>query len=154
MTSKKNVVGRLTAIRSVGVRTIIEVHEEATFSTFFHYYTQAGMKRSTKKLIRTANRNEGLHPWYAAYRMQPGLEALAEQLRKMPQFTSVKIRIIKKRAYRRLCTVAADVLGGLAANKPCGEWIGQRPIAVDLDRPQSFILVAKRSRSRLTYGIR
>ena len=151
--NKKNVVARLTAIREIGVRTIIEVHDDddTTFSTFFHYYTQVGLKRSTKTQIRVANRNDGLHPWYRAYRIQPGLEALAEHWKKMPQITSVRVRIIKKRAYRRLLEAAPDVLGLV---KDRAQFSHEQPIAVDLGLSQSFVIVAKKSRARLTYGMR
>ncbi len=111
MATNKKVIARLTAIRAIGVRTIIEVQEDATFVSFYHYFTQDGLKWSTKKFVRTANRNESLLPHYRAYRLQPGLEAIAEHLKTMPQFTSIKIRIIRKRAYRKLLAAAPDALG-------------------------------------------
>jgi len=109
--SKTVVIARLTAVREVGVRTIIEVHSDASFNSFYQYYTQEGMKRSTKELIRTTGRNEGIRPWYRAYCTQPGLEVLATRMLDMKQFKSVKIRILKKRAYRQLLEAAPDVLG-------------------------------------------
>lgn len=108
---KTVVVARLTAIRNVGVRTIIEVCADANFLSFYRYYTQEGTRRSTKSLIRTASRLEGLRPWYRAYRTEPGLEVLAARLLDQKQFTSVKVRILKKRAYRQLLKAAPEVLG-------------------------------------------
>src|SRR6185436_626734 len=100
--AKRVVVARLTVIREVGVRTIVELYEDATFSSFYQFFTQDGARRSTKKYIRSANRNEGLSPWYRAYRMKPGLAAVAEHFKTMPNITSVKVRIIKRRAYKKL----------------------------------------------------
>jgi hypothetical protein len=105
------VVARLTVERSVGVKTIIEVHEDATFMTFFHYFTQEGRRRSTKREVRTANRNEGLVPHWRAAWMTPGLEVLARLFEGMKHITSVKVRVIKKGAYRRLIEASPDVLG-------------------------------------------
>jgi len=111
MKNKSKVVARLTAIRSVGVRTIIEICEDASFHNFYRYYTQQGTRRSTKTPVRTASRNEGLHPWHRTYRMEPGLEVLATRMLDQKQFSSVKVRILKKRAYRQLLDAAPDVLG-------------------------------------------
>lgn len=108
---KTNVVARMTVIRSVGVRTIIEVHADATFSAFYRYYTQDGRKYSTKRLVRTANRNFGLESWRAVNQTKPGLEMLAFRFIAMPHVISVKIRIIRKREYRRLLTATPDGLG-------------------------------------------
>jgi len=111
MKNKSKVVARLTAIRQVGYRTIIEVCEDASFHSFYRYYTQQGTRRSTKTPVRTASRNEGLHPWYRAYRITPGLEVLATRMLDQKQFSSVKVRIIKKRDYLKLLEAAPDALG-------------------------------------------
>jgi hypothetical protein len=108
--NKSNVVARLTGTREIGNVTIIEVHKDATFHEFYRIYTQVGRRRSTKRLVRTANRNHGLEPWFAAHRMQPGLEVLAAKWRERKGLT-VKLRIIKKRAYRKLINAPADQLG-------------------------------------------
>jgi hypothetical protein len=108
---KPIVVARLTATRAVGCKTIIEVCEDATFNSFYRFFTQQGNRRSTKKLVRTANRNEGLRPYFQAYRMTPGLEKLAEFWRNHPGVTAVTVRIIKRRAYKRLITARPDELG-------------------------------------------
>jgi hypothetical protein len=114
MKNKSKVVARMTVEREVGVKTIIEVHEDATFSLFFHHYSQEGRRRSTKREIRVSNRNEGLFPIYRAHTMTPGLEAVGTIFKGMKNVVSVKIRIIKKRAYRRLISVSPSELGGLA----------------------------------------
>jgi len=108
---KPVVVARMTVIREVGNRTIIEVCDDATFSSFYKIYTQNGNRRSTKKHVRTANRNEGIQPYYRAHLVQPGLKGLAEHWQKMPGVVSVKVRIIKGKAYRRLITASPDQLG-------------------------------------------
>jgi hypothetical protein len=101
----------MTVTREVGNLTIIEVHEDATFSRFYHIFTQVGKRRSTKRLVRSANRNEGLRPYFQAHLMQPGLERLAEHWKKQPGVASVKVRIIKKRAYQKLISTTPDQLG-------------------------------------------
>ncbi len=108
---KPKVIARMTVTRALGNLTIVEVREDATFSTFYQVFTQTGRRRSTKRLVRTANRNEGLQPHFRAYRMQPGLEKLAEHWQKLPGVTSVKVRIIKKRLYRKLISARPDELG-------------------------------------------
>jgi hypothetical protein len=108
---KPIVVARLTVTRAVGCKTIIEVCADATFNAFYRFHTQQGNRRSTKRLVRTANRNEGLQPYFQAYRMTPGLEKLAEFWRTQPGVTTVTVRIIKRRAYKQLITARPDVLG-------------------------------------------
>ena len=108
---KPVVVARLTVIREVGNRTIVEVSDDATFSSFYRIFTQIGNRRSTKKFVRAASRNEGLLPYYRAYLMVPGLKVLAEHWSRQPGVSSVKIRIIKKRTYRQLLSARPDQLG-------------------------------------------
>lgn len=105
------VIARMTVTRPRGNLTIIEVREDATFSSFYQVYTQIGKRRSTKRLIRTANRNEGLQPYFRAHLLQPGLEKLAEHWCKIPGVQSVKVRIIRKRLYRKLINARPDELG-------------------------------------------
>lgn len=116
--NKSKIVARLTVTREIGVVTMVEVHEDANFSQFYRYYSQEGRRRSTKKLIRTANRNEGLKPWHTAYQKTPGLEMVARIFESMAHVTNVKVRIIKKRAYKRLISLPADELGGVVTGKP------------------------------------
>ena len=109
---KLGVVARLTVIRTDGMRTIVEVHSDARFHSFYHFYRQCGKKRSTKELIRTASRNEGLNQigyW------QPGLETIACRLEKYAcqsnPVVKKTIRIIQRRAYRKLISARPDQLG-------------------------------------------
>lgn len=107
---KPVVVARLIVTRALGNRTIIEVHEGATFSAFYRIYTQTGNRRSTKRLVRTASRNEGLQPYFRAHLMVPGLKTLAEHWSRQPGVSAVKVRIIRKRAYRKLLSARPDEL--------------------------------------------
>jgi len=111
--NKSNVVARLTATREVGNVTIVEVHQDATFHQFYRIYTQIGRRRSTKRLVRTANRNAWIEPWYAAHRTQPGLHLLEAKWKGRTNLKTVKLRIIKKRAYRKLINAPANELGPL-----------------------------------------
>jgi len=141
----KQVVARMTIIREVGVRTIVEVYSDATFSNFYSFFTQDGARRSTKKLIRCANRNEGLRPWYRAYRMQPGLAAIAEHFKTMPNITNVKIRIIRKRIYRKLLDAAPDASLVRVHSQADPRLVpGRRIAAYPVQLPQGYTTIAKR----------
>jgi len=106
---KPVVVARLTVTRAVGSRTIIEVMENATFSNFYRISIQQGNRRSTKRLVRMANRNEGLRSY--GHDQQPGLETIAARWSQQPGVASVKIRIIRKRSYKKLISARPDQLG-------------------------------------------
>lgn len=112
--NKPIVIARLTVIRKDGHRTIVEVQADASFHRFYCFYTQDGARRSTKTLVRTASRNAYL-PTVNAHRHTPGLDVVARQLESLfaqsNPVVSTKIRIIRKRAYKRLITVSADQLG-------------------------------------------
>jgi len=146
MATNNKVVARLTVIREIGVRTIVEVNQDATFSNFYSYFMQEGARRSTKKLIRCANRNEGLAPWYRMYRMEPGLAAIAEHFKTMPNITSVKIRIIRKRLYRKLLAAAPDELGitKVASQIDPRLMPGRIVAAYPVQLPQGYTTIAKR----------
>jgi len=108
---KKSIVARMTIHHTNGKRTIVEVPEDATFSEFYHFYLQEGKRWSTKKQIRVANRNTGLLS-LNAHLQTPGLEAVkAQALRWGREIESIKVRVIRKKAYRRLLTTAPDQLG-------------------------------------------
>ncbi len=108
-----NVVARLTITRANNMKVIIEVHSDATFSKFYTYYRQTGNRRSTKEFIHMRSRNEGLH-YINAHLQTPGLEVLADRAANKVYYgyaaqnpvTSMKLRIIKKREYRRLLNMA------------------------------------------------
>jgi hypothetical protein len=89
---------------------IIEVHSDSTWEKFYYFYTQTGRKTSTKTLVRTASRNEGLS-YASAYRMMPGLEILACRWASMPNVKKVQVRILRKRAYKHLITAQPSELG-------------------------------------------
>ena len=110
-----SVVARMTVTRALGAVTIVEVHESASFSEFYRFFTQDGRRRSTKRLVRKANRNEGLTPW-GAHLQQPGLEVLAEAWRKMKNVEKVTVRILKKRMYRQLISANPSELGQVKVN--------------------------------------
>jgi len=106
---KPTVVARLTVIRANGRRTIVEIHQDASFHSFYYFYTQDGNRRSTKQLLRKASRNEGsfLGNW--------GLGAINEKLHiyqnKSNPITTYRLRIFQKRAYKRLLSVSPDQIG-------------------------------------------
>ena len=111
--NKNNVVARLTITRANNQKVIIEVHSDATFSKFYTYYRQTGNRRSTKEFIHTRSRNEGLRH-INAQQQTPGLEVLADRAVNKVFYsyaaqnpvTSMKLRIIKKRLYRKLLNAA------------------------------------------------
>lgn len=108
-----NIVARLTVTRQNGQKIIVEVADGATFHKFYTYYRQTGNRRSTKYFLRSGSRNDGLTG--SAHAKQAGLEALARQIGSITLMNnpvvSSKIRIIKKRAYRKLTTCSPDQLG-------------------------------------------
>jgi hypothetical protein len=108
--TNSTVVARMTVIRKLGVRTIVEVHADATFDRFYHFYTQDGRRRSTRKAIRTASRNEGM-PYVGAHLMTAGLELLACRWATMQHVESVQVKILRKRAYRQLVHSSPSSLG-------------------------------------------
>jgi hypothetical protein len=115
----KSVIARLTVIRKNGMRTIVEVSTGATFSRFYRFYRQHGAKRSTKEFVRTASRNEGL-PVVNSHLYKPGLDVIEQRLRSfgVPSnpVTRVTLRIIKRRAYKRLLSARPDELGLVKVN--------------------------------------
>jgi hypothetical protein len=135
--AKQMVIARLTLIRKDGKRTIVEVPAGATFNMFYHVYVQEGKRWSTKRWVRTANRNEGLNV-INAHAQQPGLEAVAKKIGVF-QATSnpivrTQIQIFKKRAYKRFLAATPESLGMTRLRKsqmPVERW-RQRAIPVQL----------------------
>ncbi len=112
---KASVVARITATRADGQKLIVEVHSDATFQEFYHFYTQAGARRSTKqpaKYRTVVNRNEGLYPLHRAYYITPGLDKIAEMLESSGQYQTIKFYVIMKRLYKKLINAPADEIGG------------------------------------------
>lgn len=101
---KPAVVARLTVTRASGRRVIVEVREGSKFASFYRFYGQDGARRSTKKWIRNGSRSEA-----------PNLTALLERMKKFAMESNPvvhsKLRIIKRRAYRRLISARPDELG-------------------------------------------
>jgi hypothetical protein len=105
---KPAVIARLTVTRANGWKTVVEVEAGSTFHSFFKYYRQFGKKRSTKTLIRTANRSDG-------GRLQPRLEYIAEKLSVYQSginpIVRSTIRIFNKPVYHWLMNARPDELG-------------------------------------------
>lgn len=112
--NKNNVIARLTVTRQDGKKTIVEVHPGATFHSFYQVYVQTGRRWSTKRQVRVASRNEGLMA-INAHRQTPGLEAFAARIAVFKSvsnpITSSKIKIFKKRVYKRLLAATPESLG-------------------------------------------
>ena len=128
----RTLIARLTVTRANGKRTIVEIHAGATFHKFYSFFTQDGRRRSTKKLLRTASRNEYL-PVINTHRHKPGLDVIEKQLRSLfvqsNPVTESKLRIIKKRAYKHLITAAPDALGLSKIQKTWIQRLGPKPNA-------------------------
>lgn len=150
--STKNVVARLTVTREDQSKVIVEVHTDASFHRFYQFFTQQGLKRSTKTFTRAASRNEGLHP-VNAHLQVPGLEVLAlrfihNRFGKSP-VVSARIRILSKRAYRKLIHAAPDALGQVQVRA----LFDQRPVrALRPIGPMSFKLVEKLNHKKIHAG--
>lgn len=138
-TDHSSVVARLTVTRKNGWKTIVTVQADATFHSFFRFYRQWGAKRSTKELIRTANRNEGIvFGVFHAQSRKPGMELILERLANYQSesnpIISSQLRIIKKRAYKKLISARPDELGLVktTVNIPEPAWRSARPIPVQV----------------------
>ena len=109
-----NVIASLTVTRQNGRKTIVEIHRDATFIQFYHFHSQDGLKRSTKRLVRIASRNEFL-PIINAHLHKPGLDVIAKRLESFGAQSNpvinTKIQIIKKRIYRKMLSMRPDELG-------------------------------------------
>jgi hypothetical protein len=137
--SKSEVIARLTVTRKNGWKTIVTVQADASFHSFFRFYRQSGNRRSTRELIRTANRNEGLvFSVFTAQTRKPGLELILDRLANYQSesnpIVSHRMRIIKKRAYRKLLSARPDELGLVKTqgNIPMESWRRPRAIPVQL----------------------
>ena len=125
------VVARLTITRKNGRVMIVEVQADATFHTFYRFYTQDARRRSTKTPLRTASRNEYL-PVINSHLYQPGLAVIEKQLRTVcaqsnPIVTS-KMRIVKKRAYEKLINAAPDALGLVKVTRQIDPRLMPKPV--------------------------
>lgn len=133
---KSEVIARLTVTRMDGKKTIVEVSADASFHSFYRYFRQEGNRRRTKQLIRTANRNEGI-PLPSA-RELPGLDLILKRLMNYQgesnPIVGHRMRIIKKRAYRKLLSARPDELGLVktGSNIPLESWRRAPAIPVQL----------------------
>ena len=112
------VLARMTVTKADGKKLIVEVHDDSTEHTFYYWYSQEGRKR--KQFIRTSHRTDGADGVAHTLRSAPGLELLAGRLKSSTymKVTDIKIRIILKRAYKRMTTCSADKLGPLSKSGP------------------------------------
>jgi hypothetical protein len=131
--NKKNLVARLTMTKRSGIQLVVEVHVDAGWSTFYHWYEVDG---KVKRFIRNSDRNNGCNPELET----PGLEQVAEQvirnfdklaahpvtkhamLWRMHQIVDTQVRIYKKRLYKRLITCSPDQLPGGIVRLPDRNW--------------------------------
>jgi len=148
---QSNVIARLTVTRANGWRTIVEIHADATFHGFYRYYRQFGNKRSTKEFVRSASRIEFLS-FINAHLQQPGLDVIEKRLKAFgvesnPVIAS-KLRIIKKRLYRKMLNARPDELG-LTKLITTDLQTPRRPILVSAP---SYRLVAKVNHRKLHAG--
>jgi len=112
---KRVVVARLTVTRANNRKTIVEIYQDSTFNSFYHYFVQEGNRRSTKRHLRTAWRNEGIS-WMGFDHLHPaGLETIAKRLAfyasQSNPVVKTTLRILQRKAYRRLLKVSPDQLG-------------------------------------------
>ena len=107
-------VARLTVERANGWRTIVEIHADATFISFYRYYRQFGRKRSTKEFVRSSSRTEYLSV-INTHLHKPGLDVIEARLKSFGQESNPviksKLRIIRKRLYRKMLSARPDELG-------------------------------------------
>ena len=136
---KSDIVARLTVTRKNGWKTIVTVASDATLHSFYKFHRQYGAKRSTRELFRTAPRSEGTILIGTRDRSQkPGLELILNRLMnyqgKLNPIVSTKLRIIKKRAYRKLINARPDALGMVktTVNIPMESWRSARAIPVQI----------------------
>jgi hypothetical protein len=134
---KANVIARLTVTRQNGWKTIVTIEADASFTSFYKYFKQFGLKRSTKELIRVTNRNEGLG-YINAHLQKPGLDLIEKRLVNYQSTTNpvvaTKLRIIRKKAYRCLLAAAPDVLGMTKSTVhiPEESWRSARAIPIQI----------------------
>ena len=127
MSTKVKVIARMTVTKTDGKKLIVEVHADATEHAFYHWYSQDGRKR--KVFFRTSHRTDGAERVAQVLRSTPGLELLAERMKgnAYMQVKDIKIRILLKRAYKRMTTCSADQLGTLPKCGPSEYQTGECP---------------------------
>lgn len=146
-TNSNTVVARMTVTRADNSKVIVEIHSNATFYKFYHFYSQTGNRRSTKKEIRTASRNEGV-PTVNAHLFTPGLEMvqanfLCCQVGRIAAVISIKMRILRRKMYRELVNMAPDVLGLVKVDaNPFAK--RPQPVRYPIRLPEAYTPIKKR----------
>lgn len=122
----ETVVARLTLRHRDGSQTIIEIHSNATFSCFYRWYAR-GKGQRVKSPVRTSGRSDATDLAALGERVKAQFERLAanRQSRQAAQWAgrvveSIRIVILKKRAYSRLLGLSADLLPGGLAHSSAG----------------------------------
>ena len=142
------VIARMTVTKTDGKKLIVEVHDDATEYAFYSWYSQDGRKR--KRFVRTSHRTDGAERMAQALRSTPGLDLLSARMKTNMQIADVKIRILLKRAYKRMTTCSAEKLG-LTRCAPA-EYRGDERPAKPLYQAPTFI-VHTRERERKLIGL-
>jgi hypothetical protein len=109
--ARPDVIARLTITRQDNTRMIVEIHRGARYASFYHVFRQEGNKRSTKTQVRMGSRAEGR-----------SLEEIAIKWsmrdRSTNPITHIKIKIYRRREYRRLVSARPDELGLTKMSRP------------------------------------
>lgn len=145
------VIARMTVTKADGKKLIVEVHDDATEQAFYRWYSQDGRKR--KEFIRTSHRTDGADRVAQVLRSTPGLDLLVARMKTYMQITDVKIRIILKRAYKRMTTCSADKLG-LTKCAPAENKGGERPAKPLYTVPNFIVHTRERERKLIGLGAR
>ncbi len=121
----RNLVARLTMTRRSGKKLIVEVHEDAGWSTFYHWF-EVDVDSKKKMFLRNSDRNNSCNPLFET----PGLEQVAALVTKTfdklaahpvpkhalywspSQIVDTQIKIYRKRLYKKLLGCAPDQLPG------------------------------------------
>ena len=100
------VLARLTASKTDGSKSIIEVHKDSTFHEFYFWYNQIGNSR--KVFLRTSSRIEGIYPHYTAAKTGAGLHLIFIRLQGTKRYNDILIKVFKKKIYRKMVHCAPD----------------------------------------------
>lgn len=138
---KNTVVARMTLTRTNGIKTIVEIHENASFMNFYTWYRQEGRK----VLLRTSNRNDGVAAHWRAPFQEKGLDVLAARTTQiMKDVTGVTIKILKKRKYQQMITCTPDQLAGSLPTAPKIAEIIDRSKGIPVSIPAGYLSLQKR----------
>lgn len=111
--SKAKVIARMTMKRKDGKADIVEVHEDATYRKFYHWYTREGRKN---KVELSALDYQSRRDYMSTTMREPsGLEIIAKKAEyfffpsnggkgALLKYEEIKIVVYKKRLYKKLTT--------------------------------------------------